>query len=84
MDVKQLIKLQGKTREAVRAFDDKKRGCFPPKAFCRLILESHPQGFVFEWIGMQQVFEDFLQSDFPAVYEELKTVFKEFEVDDEG
>ena len=79
MDVEQLIQLQRKIQKAVWDFDDKKRAYFPPAAFQRMIWESHPQGFVFEWMGMQQVFEQFLQENHPEVFAEMEAVFKSFE-----
>lgn len=79
MDVERLIALQDKVRNALYDFDGKMRPCFPPEAFKRLIWESHPQGFVFEWMGMQQVFEQFLKDNHPEVFAELEAVFKSFE-----
>ncbi|ATD64867.1 hypothetical protein ACFPVS_12060 [Neisseria weixii] len=79
MDVKQLIQLQRKIEKAVWDFDDKMRAYFPPEAFQRLIWESHPQGFVFEWMGMQPVFEQFLKDKYPDVSAELEAAFKSFE-----
>lgn len=79
IDVNQLIQLQRKIQKAVWDFDDKNRAYFPPEAFRRLIWESHPQGFVFEWMGMQQVFEQFLKEHHPEVFAELEVVFKSFE-----
>lgn len=79
MDVEQLINLQDKVRNALRDFDEKMRPYFPPEAFKRLVWESHPQGFVFEWMGMQQVFETFLKDNHPEVFAEMEAVFKRFE-----
>lgn len=78
MDEQQLIELQEKVRKAVYDFADKMRAYFPPEAFVRLIWESHPQGFVFEWMGMQSVFEQFLKDNHPEVFADLEAAFERF------
>lgn len=77
MDSNQIIELQSKVMRALWDFDDKMRNAFPPEAFRR------PQGFIFNWVGMEAVFERFLEDEYPEEFAELTAALKCFAGEEE-